>query len=188
MKPATSRQIWALFNLTRKLGRFEFRNRGITFEQASKAIDDLTKGSATYALSLIGAEGEFTVPVKVDWQALYDAAHKAGMDAANTVEVIPMVVQQRANPMDDSSAVVKSYFVGDGVCGFAWVNISPGNCAFANWLKKSKLADRDSYYGGVTVWVHDFNQSMTRKEAYAGAFARVVREAGIKAYCMSRMD
>jgi hypothetical protein len=75
------------------------------------------------------------------------------------------------------------------VCGFAWVNIKPGNSAFANWLKMKKIARRDEYYGGVTVWVSDYNQSMERKMAYAGAFARTLEAAGLKrVYAMSRMD
>ena len=45
-----------------------------------------------------------------------------------------------------------------------------------------------SYYGGVDIWVGEFNQSMERKEACAAAMARVLNEAGIKAYSMSRMD
>ena len=65
--------------------------------------------------------------------------------------------------------------------------MSPGNCSFANWLKKNKLAHKH-YYGGVAIWVGQFNQSMQKKEEYAHAFASVLVDAGINAYVGSRMD
>ena len=40
----------------------------------------------------------------------------------------------------------------------------------------------------VEIWVGEFNQSVTRKEAYAQAFAEVLREAGVTAYASSRKD
>jgi hypothetical protein len=127
-------------------------------------------------------------PQPVDtFQMLYDAAHKAGMDAGNAAVPTPMVVQQHANMADDNSQVVKQWFVGEGLCGFAWIVIRPGNCSFARWLKSKNLANKH-YYGGVSVWVRDFGQSMTRKEAYAYAFAKVLKDAGITAYADSRLD
>jgi hypothetical protein len=121
---------------------------------------------------------------------LYNEAHTAGVRAAQNCTVTPMIVGTPktflGSELDYSKPVE---VVADGVCGFAWVNIKPGNSAFANWLKKKGLARTDSYYGGVTIWVSDYNQSMTRKSAYAGAFARVLNENGYtRAYAMSRMD
>ncbi len=126
----------------------------------------------------------------MDFQALYNLADQAGKAAAKALTPTPMVVGTPTtlfgNEIDYSKPVE---VVNDGVCGFAWVNLKPGNSAFANWLKKNKLARPDSYYGGVTIWVSDYNQSMERKSAYAGAFARVLVENGFKrAYSMSRMD
>lgn len=100
----------------------------------------------------------------MDFQTIYDLAHAAGMAAVNKLKVVPMVVQQHQNVMDDNSPVTKKWYVADGVCGFAWVNVKPGNSAFANWLKVKKLASRDSYYGGVSIWISDFNQSMQKKK------------------------
>lgn len=84
----------------------------------------------------------------------------------------------------------QSWRVDSGVCGFAWINIKPGNGKFANWLKRNKFADSDSYYGGVTIWVSDYGQSMERKEVYARTFAKILRERfGFeRVYSMSRMD
>ncbi len=110
------------------------------------------------------------------------------MAAVEKLHVVPMIVQGHENPLDDSSPVVKQYFVEDGVCGFAWVNIKPANSAFGRWVKENQLGRPDSYAGGICVWIHDFNQSMQKKETYASAFAGVLRQHNITAYASSRMD
>lgn len=66
-------------------------------------------------------------------------------------------------------------------------NIKPARGKFVQWLKANGKGHK-SYYGGYDVWVGEFGQSMTRKEAYASAFTKVLREAGISAYAQSRMD
>lgn len=124
---------------------------------------------------------------KQDWQKLYDLAREEGFKAVEACQVVPMVVQEHTNPLDDNSPVKKSYFVSDGVCGFAEIVISPGTCSFAKWLTKNNLA-RKHYYGGVSIWVGEFNQSMQRKETYAHAFANILNKNGVKAYATSRMD
>ena len=124
-----------------------------------------------------------------DFQTIYDAAHIAGESAARAVVPIPMHVVQLKDPFDENSEVVKRYApVMDGVCGFAWVNIKPGNSAFARWLKANGKANADKYSGGVTVWVRAYDQSMTRKVAYASAFALVLSAHSIRAYAENRMD
>ena len=119
--------------------------------------------------------------------ALYQRADEAGTAAAKAAGVVPMVVQQHARVMDDASPVVKQWFVEGGVCGFAWVQVKPANCGFAKWLVESGHA-RKGHEPGVCLWVHQFGQSLQRKEAYAHAFARVLCEAGVKCYSQSRMD
>jgi hypothetical protein len=139
--------------------------------------------------------------------AKYDAivaeANKAGIAAALAKVPAPMIVSQHANMLDDSSAVVKQWYVSDGVCGFASVKVRPGNSPFANYLKAKGIAKKDSYAGGVYIWVGDhmdgldlsalpgdnfFNQSMEKKGAYASAFAAVLVKYGIKASYDTRMD
>lgn len=123
-------------------------------------------------------------------------AHIAGCGAAENCVPEPMIVVQHENPFDSSSAITKVYEpVLDGVCGFAWVNIKPGNSAFANWLKKNAEAGtihlriHKSYYGGIDLWISDYGQSYERKRAYANAFAKViVDELGVKARSMGRLD
>lgn len=121
-------------------------------------------------------------------QVLFDKAHAAGMDAGEKARPRPMVVVQREHPFDDSSPIIKRYPpVMDGLCGFAWVNVRPGNSSFANWLRKSGRGHK-GYHGGWEYWVGAFNQSYERKMAYAHAFAEILREAGIKAYAGGRLD
>lgn len=126
----------------------------------------------------------------MDFAELYEAADIAGKMDADACIPTPMIVQQRTNALDDSSPIVKSWNVAGGVCGFAWVNIRPGNSKFANWLKKNGYARKDSYYGGVSIWVSDYGQSMELKEAYAKGFAEVIAAQldNVKVYAMSRMD
>jgi len=118
---------------------------------------------------------------------LYNKACEAGVKAADECVPIPMVVEAHANMMDDNSPVVQSWHVPDGVCGFAWIVIRPGTCSFARWTVKYAGAKKH-YHGGVSIWVSAYGQSMQRKEAYAYAFAKVLQDAGIKAYASSRMD
>jgi len=96
-------------------------------------------------------------------------------------------VQQRANPLNDNSEVQRQWLVNDGVCGFASVIVKPANCKFAKYLKEQGLG-RKHYYGGLSMSVRDFNQSLQKKEAYAYAFVRVLEQNGIEAYVESRMD
>ena len=118
-------------------------------------------------------------------ETLYTQARAAGLAAAQCARVAPMIVNAHANPLDANSEITKQYFVSDGVCGFASVVIK--NVKFANGLKKLNIG-RKNYGGGYCVSVHDFNQSLTRKEVYARAFADVLRANGVDAYVDSRMD
>ena len=119
---------------------------------------------------------------------VFHRAHEAGLKAAAEIVPVPMHVVVRANPLDDSSPVVKRYApVLDGVCGFAWVTIHPGTSPAARYAKKM-LGVKAAYGGGTQIWVSAYNQSMTRKSAYASAFAAVLSAAGITAYAGERMD
>lgn len=122
-----------------------------------------------------------------DFQLIYDVCHAAGMGAVAKLQVTPMCVVQRANPLDDRSQIIQAWTVPDGPCGFAWVVIRPANCAFAKWLVKNGHA-KPHYAGGVSIWIGWFNQSIQRKEAYAQAFAHALTTYGIRAYAGSRMD
>jgi hypothetical protein len=120
---------------------------------------------------------------------LFARARAAGLEAAAEVVPIPMIVVERANPLDDASPIMRKYApIMDGVCGFAWIKIRPARGPFVSYLKSRGMGKADSYEGGYMLWVSEFNQSLARKEAYAGAFAMVLNAAGLNAYSMSRMD
>lgn len=124
----------------------------------------------------------------MDFQDLYEHAHKEGVHAAINVRVQPMFVGTPTNifgsELDHTKPV---YHVESGVCGFAEVIVKPGNSRFANWLKKNRLAST-RYGGGVSIWVSDFGQSYQRKMAYAAAFAEVLRSEDINASVQGRLD
>ena len=135
----------------------------------------------------IAAESVIRSSRNVDFARWIVEAHAAGIAAGNGAAVVPMVVSEHENMMDDNSPVRKQWFVGDGVCGFAWVTVRPGNCAFALWAKKND-GWRSAYGGGTQKWIHEFGQSMQRKEDYAYAYAAVLAAHGIGASAGSRMD
>lgn len=118
------------------------------------------------------------------------AAAEAAFQAANPV---PMAVQ--SSGLNEGFDWNKPYeVVSDGVCGFAWVNVYvDGRSKVAKDLKQFG-AKKDNYGGGYMFWSSEVapsaraSQSMQRKEAACGAFAKVLRDYGFSAYVGSRMD
>jgi hypothetical protein len=128
-----------------------------------------------------------TTKTKIDYAALYEQAEAAGRAAADAAVPVPMIVGEETSPFSGIIDHSKpTYFVSDGLCGFAWVKFA-GNTGFGRWAKKAGKA-RPSYGGGLQVSVFGYGQSVARKEAYAQAFADVLREAGVTAYAESRLD
>ena len=120
---------------------------------------------------------------------VYADAHAQGVKAGNACSPTPMIVGTPTTPLGNDIDYEKDvHYVSDGACGFAWINIKPARGGFVKFLKDNKIGRKDSYYGGYTVWVSGFGQSLDRKTAYAQAFADVLKTNGITAYAMSRMD
>lgn len=177
--PASPKQTFAVFC---KSG-YDVRGCNLTMQQASDILDGkLDPGTLPGAVQKRKAAAP-----KQDFAAIHAEADAAGMAAGQSCIPVPMVVVQRANPLDDSSPVVKAYEpVMDGVCGFAAVVVS-GLSPFGKWAKKQGIM-RPHYPKGLSLWIGAFNQSMTRKEAYAEGYVKVLRLHGIEAYSWSRMD
>ena len=112
------------------------------------------------------------------FQEIVDKAYEAGIAAGYRARPIPMYVISQGIPIDR---------IDDGACGFAWITVRPANSSFAIWAKKQGLM-RPMYGGGVTYWVSVFGQSVDRKAAFAGAYAKVLRENGIQATAGDRLD
>ena len=160
MKLATKSQTWKLFTLTKK----DYRNKTLSYEEASKLIKE----------ALEEKENKLQA-----FQDIINKADKAGKDAVNKLQVNPMVVE--------NTQTGEQWFVEDGACGFAWVSIHPATSSFARWLKKQGIGSK-GYDSGLKIWIHDYNQSVQKKETYAWAYAEVLRDSGYKAYSGSRLD
>ena len=112
------------------------------------------------------------------FSALAGVAHAAGIEAGRNCKPIPMVVcTSSGKPIER---------LDEGACGFAWVAFA-GNTAWGRWAKKAGLAG-SHYPSGLCIWVREFGQSIDRKEAYAGAYAQVLRNSGIECHAGSRLD
>lgn len=148
-------------------------------------------------VSVPQAQAKAESPKFTDAQALalWDRAHAAGLAAGEAVQPVPMVVIERKHQMGDllgmspeDNPVVRADVVPSGVCGFGYVYVRPANSSFARWMKKTRRGSVDSYKGGLFFSVREFGQSLECKQAFAHAFAAVLRESGINAFAESRMD
>jgi len=117
---------------------------------------------------------------------IYKEAYAAGLKAGKEVGVPKFIVGDAIGFSDEIDFSKKTYIL-DGLCGFAWINISPARGAFVIYLKSIKAGSK-GYYGGYEIWVREFGQSVDRKSAFAGAFAEVLRKYGINASAGSRLD
>ena len=178
--PATKSQLWALFCATKR----DHRNDNLTKQQAFEILQKLNEGKP-----------------KLEKKAkdIFEEAVKNGELKITECVPVPMTVIERQNPLDDSSKIVKQWHVEDGLCGFASINISYKseiNRQFINQLKKAKLAGndhgfafgKDDYYKGYTYWVHQGNQSIAKKTAFAHGFAEVLNKYGIDYHIKTQLD
>jgi hypothetical protein len=117
---------------------------------------------------------------------IYKEAYAAGLQAGKEVGVPKFIVGDAIGLSDEIDYSKKTYVL-EGLCGFAWVNISPARGAFVTYLKSINEGHK-AYYGGYEFFVHEFGQSVDRKSAFAGAFAEVLRKYGINASAGSRLD
>ena len=124
----------------------------------------------------------------LEFQELFDEANRAGFAAGKAAVPAPMVVSEVSGLSNQPKAGGKSWYVSEGPCGFAWVNIRPATSAFAKWMKKKGVATK-AYRGGLDIWISEHGQSIARKEAHAGAMAAKLNgQHGITAWAQSRMD
>lgn len=157
--------------MIRNSGGGDVRGEGLTMQQASDRIGELMAAKGKTSTASESA---------VDFDKIFMMANDAGQIAALDAIPAPMIV----SGYEDEPVM-------DGVCGFAWVNFKMKSGLarkFGKWMKDNDHGRKDDYLGGVTIWISDYGQSMTRKAAHAGAMAQYLREAGIDAYADSRMD
>ncbi len=99
------------------------------------------------------------------WQALYDLAHAAGLEAMNASVPKPLVVENQVYT--------------EGGCGGATVILDDGRKSFARWFKKNGHGRRH-YRSGYVISAERIGQSAESAKAYADAFARVLRRNRIE--------
>jgi len=121
-----------------------------------------------------------------DFSDLVKKAEAAGMAALEAAKPVPMIVGEADGFSNRFKPGAKLYYESEGACGFAWVWFK-GNTPFGRWMKRAGKAS-SGYPTGLQVWVSEGGQSIARKEAYARAYAAVLKEAGITAYPGSRLD
>ena len=129
-----------------------------------------------------------------NFEQIWNEALVAGLAAGNANKPTPMIVGQAASIIGNDIIPGTEEVVMDGACSFAWINVKPATSPFCKWWRKKEIEETGrppyrAYEGGYTVyWVGEFNQSCSRKEAFAEAFAKVLRKYGIKATAYSRLD
>ena len=123
---------------------------------------------------------------KAFYESVHAAAHAAGWEAAEAAVLPQFVAVQHANPLDDSSEIVKVWDQPFELCGFASVQIKGANKGYGKWVVASGTGGTDSYNGGAYIWVKKFGQSHGRKVAYGCAYAEsaaaALAEAGEETY------
>lgn len=142
----------------------------------------------------ISDEAEAREARKAGHAELWSRAVQAGIKAWHEAIPTPMLVGTAKGLFDDSFDETKPvYHVSEGLCGFASLVVKPANSSFAHWLKANVRTSKH-YGGGLSVWSSVIvpedarSQSYERKDAAMRAVAEVLREAGIKASCWSRLD
>ena len=125
---------------------------------------------------------------KTQAKRLFANALEAGIKAGNSANPTPMVVGTPTTFLgNDIDYDKKTYYVPDGVCGFAWVVIKPATSSLALRAKQLGLGHKE-YGGGYSISVREHGQSLERKEKHARAYAKVLSDAGVNAYSQSRID
>ena len=107
---------------------------------------------------------------------LYGEAHTAGLAAMYAVVPTPRVMR----PNWDSPLTMS--YEPEGQVGYAWIAVA-SNTSMGKWLVKHKYGQRSAFEPEVQVWVEEGGNSYERKQAYAAAFAEVLRKAGV--YCQA---
>jgi len=108
------------------------------------------------------------------WEAVYQAAHEAGVIAAKTCVPTPMKISG-------------GELIMEGGCGYAHICIRDARKNFARWVVRSGKGN-NHYRSGASVHASVASQSYDRAVAYAEAFATVLHLNGIECSVEARYD
>lgn len=128
-------------------------------------------------------------------RAIFQEALQKAEEVAKATVPEPMIVGTAktflGNEIDETK---KTYFIPWGACGFAWIVVKPALGKFVKWLKINDIGYK-AYGGGWAIPARPkftqgkaIAQSLAINEAWARAFAQVLRDNGLNAYAESRMD
>jgi hypothetical protein len=73
---------------------------------------------------------------------IYVEAYEAGLAAGKDADTPKFVVGSPTTPLGSDIDFSKKTYILDGLCGFAWVTISPARGAFVNYLKSREIGKR----------------------------------------------
>lgn len=131
----------------------------------------------------IGFDKEARKTQLATFERIWNEAWAAGARAGAAHVPTPMLVGTPTTPLgNDIDPRKKTYYVPQGVCGFANVCVAPATCSFAKWLReKYRKADRgfdsySSYHKCVMISVHEYGQSYECKCAHARAVVAYLKQ------------
>ena len=124
------------------------------------------------------------------FEKLVKDAHRAGMEALAAAKPRPMIVGSPTTPLgNDIDPTKPTYYVSEGVCGFAWITVRPATSSFGRWALANGWSK--AYNGGAQLFVHEGGQSYERKCAYAAAYADTLSKGlpdNVRVTTDSRLD
>lgn len=174
--PATPKQCWTLFCLTKK----DYRNDNLTKQQASDMIGRLMAEKATK---------EWTESKKAPKKSGYEQILREATESANEAGDKWMAAALARGP----AYMVKNDLTGEivgtmlDVCGIVWIELTDRRTAFAKWLKK--LDERDAMYSLRIEHKYWGRQEMGLLEACAYAAVGVLNKYGInEVQVVARID
>jgi hypothetical protein len=119
---------------------------------------------------------------QINFQDIMDRAIDEAVNESRRITPQPMTV--------GGGSSNQTYFVEDGLCGFAWINL-PKRGKFSNWLLENGYARVNSYGPGIRIWYSYLGldtQSYERNKAGCYAAAKVFQEYGFKCEVDYRLD
>ena len=164
--------------------------------------DQPTAGKSKYCIThraearaafkeMLNTKAEQATARYAEYQEWVTACSELANAAYINAQPAPMAVYETAGLSDAPKPGGKSWYVSEGVCGFAYVTIHPATSSFARWLSKNKIG-YNAYTGGWQIPMHFFvgqiGQSLERAEAAAHAVANFLCQQGIDTHASSRMD
>lgn len=120
---------------------------------------------------------------------IYKDAHAAGCKAWEECTPNGVTFGQAKGLTGNEIVPGTESYCSEGLCGFAWIIVKPARGPFIKYCKENNIGSKHCYPGWYIPARGPWDsQSVERKEAYATAFAGVLRENNIYCSNSSRLD